>query len=244
MLHLNQAMTTAALRSFLLLALTTGVVLRLHVAPDLASLSIGAPASASAVVLSDNLFTTMEDVEIVAGSRYVTASFSTGALSNLFLNSITLRLQMDVPGLVQLDLYSDLPGVPGTPDAFIASLISPSSFSSTVADTIFGGNPLPLSPNTTYWAVLKDTSGDFAWAWTRELSGSGVGFEGTWGYSDTAGTIWDTFDTEAMQMRVTATPVPGPLPLAAPLFTLAFSRRIRHRIKGATLPSPTAAQRG
>ena len=224
---------TIALRSFLTLAIATGVVFRVDLAEEQSGFSLGAPASAATVVLSDNLFTAVEDEELVAGTRYVSASFSTGGLSAVTLDSITLRLRMDSPGQAQLDLYTDLPGTPGTPDSFIASLIPPGSFPSSLTDTVFGGNNLPLAPSTIYWAVLRATSGDFSWAWTRDLSGSGVGFQGTWGFSDTAGTSWETFDTEAMQMRATADAdadaVPGPLPLAGAFSALAFSRRLRRR---------------
>ena len=224
---------TIALRSFLILAIATGVILRVDLAQEQSGFSLGAPASAATVVLSDNLFTAVEDAELVAGSRYVSASFSTGGLSAVTLDSITLRMRMDSPGQAQLDLYTDLPGTPGTPDSFVASLIPSSSFPSSLSDTVFGGNNLPLAPNTIYWAVLRATSGDFSWAWTRDLSGSGVGYQGTWGFSDTAGTSWETFDTEAMQMRATADAdadaVPGPLPLAGALSALAFSRRLRRR---------------
>jgi len=225
--------TNALFRSFLALALSTGVVMRLDLAPEQASLSLGAPASAATVVLSDNLSTATEDVELVAGSRYVSASFSTDGLSAITLDAITVRMRMDTQGQAQLDLYTDLPGTPGTPDTYIASLIPPGSFPSSLADTVFGGNNLPLAPNSIYWAVLQATSGDFSWAWTRDLSGAGVGFAGTWGFSDTAGTSWDTFDTEAMQMRVTAEAVPGPLPVAGVFSALAFSRRLRRRIQHA-----------
>ena len=224
---------TIALRSFLILAIATGVILRVDLAQEQSGFSLGAPASAATVVLSDNLFTAVEDAELVAGSRYVSASFSTVGLSAVTLDSITLRMRMDSPGQAQLDLYTDLPGTPGTPDSFVASLIPSSSFPSSLSDTVFGGNNLPLAPNTIYWAVLRATSGDFSWAWTRDLSGSGVGYQGTWGFSDTAGTSWETFDTEAMQMRATADAdadaVPGPLPLAGALSALAFSRRLRRR---------------
>ena len=207
--------------------------MRVDLAQEQSGFSLGAPASAATVVLSDNLFTAVEDAELVAGSRYVSASFSTVGLSAVTLDSITLRMRMDSPGQAQLDLYTDLPGTPGTPDSFVASLIPSSSFPSSLSDTVFGGNNLPLAPNTIYWAVLRATSGDFSWTWTRDLSGSGVGYQGTWGFSDTAGTSWETFDTEAMQMRATADAdadaVPGPLPLAGALSALAFSRRLRRR---------------
>lgn len=227
-------MTAAFFRSFLTFALAAGVVLRVDLAREQSSFSLGAPASAATVVLSDNLSTTTEDVELVTVNRFVSSSFSTGGLSAITLDSITLRMRMDLPGQAQLDLYSDLPGTPGTPDAYIASLTSPASFSSSLSDHIFGGNNLPLLPNSIYWAVLRATSGDFSWAWTRALTGSGVGFQGTWGFSDTAGTSWNTFDTEAMQMQVTAEAVPGPLPLAGAFSALAFSRRLRRRIQGAS----------
>lgn len=226
-------MTVAFSRSLLALALSAGVILRVDLALESFSLSVGAPASAATDVLSDNLFTMTEDVELVAGNRYVCASFSTDGRSDISLDSITLLMRMDAPGQAQLDLFTDLPGTPGTPDAYIASLVSPANFPSFLSETVFGGNNLSLAPNTKYWAVLKATSGDFSWAWTRDPLGSGVGFEGTWGFSDAAGAIWGTFDIEPMQMRVTAEAeaVPGPLPMAGAFSALALSRRLRRRIQ-------------
>lgn len=226
--------TTTFLRPFFTFALAAAIVLRVDLAREQPGFTLGAPASAATVMLSDNLSATTEDVELVSADRFVSSSFSTGGQSAVTLDSITLRMRMDLPGQAQLDLYSDRPGTPGTPDTHIASLTSPSSFSYTLSDHIFSGNNLSLSPNTIYWAVLSAINGDFSWAWTRALTGSGDGFQGTWGFSDTAGASWNTFDTEAMQMQVTAEAVPGPLPLAGAFPALAFSRRLRRRIQGAS----------
>jgi hypothetical protein len=217
-----------------------GVVLGVEWAPNRPSLSIGAAAAAAPLVLSNNLHQATEGGELVAGHRWVTASFSTGGSGDLLLDSVTVLMRMAAAGQAQLDLHATGPGPVGQPGGFLASLIAPSGGSSTLAETVFAGNGLALTPNTTYWAVLRAINGDFEWAWTRQLSGAGVGFQGTWGYSDDAGASWDTFATEAMQMSVTAQPVPGPLPLAGAVPALALGRQLRRRRLRATPSRPVA----
>lgn len=206
-----------------------GVVLGVEWEPNSPTLSIGTAAAAAPLVLSDNLHQATEGGELVAGSRSVSASFSTGASGELLLDSVTLLMRMASAGQAQLDLHAAGPGPVDQPGGLLASLTAPSGFSSTLAETVFAGNGLALTPQTTYWAVLRAISGDFEWAWTRQLSGVGVGFQGTWGYSDDAGASWETFATEAMQMGVTAQPVPGPLPLAGAVPALALGRQLRRR---------------
>jgi hypothetical protein len=73
---------------------------------------------------------------------------------------------------------------------------------------------LTLSANSTYWIVLKALSGEFDWAWTADNSGTGTGFQGTWGISTDAGGTWYTYAVYPTQFSVTttaatATPEPG-----------------------------------
>src|SRR5205807_3337578 len=100
------------------------------------------------------------------------------------------------------------------PGSSLGTLISPSSYSSSLATTTFSTSGMTLSPNSTYWLVLSANSGEFDWAWTSDNTGSGIGFQHTWGESDDAGATWFTFDTFPTQFSVAATPVGEPRSIA------------------------------
>jgi len=140
------------------------------------------PAIAQSV-LSTNLTATTTDVETVAGSDWLTASFGTGT-SAMVLDSATLKLASIVTGSAALSLYTDGGLQPGT---FVGTLTSPSSYSTTLANTTFTSGSLMLAANTTYWLVLSATTGSFDWAWTTDNSGTGIGFQHVWGESEDAG---------------------------------------------------------
>jgi hypothetical protein len=61
---------------------------------------------------------------------------------------------------------------------------------------------LALAANTTYWVVVRPLSGQFEWAWTANNTGTGAGFQRTWGVSEDAGGFWWTQDIYPTQMRV------------------------------------------
>src|SRR5262245_6098930 len=82
-----------------------------------------------AVILSDNLAKTTTNIEAVAGNRWVTSSFGTGTSAHT-LTSITLKLANPVSGSASLMLYSDGSLEPGN---LLATLTSPTSYSSTLA---------------------------------------------------------------------------------------------------------------
>ncbi len=177
-----------------LLALASGCLL-----PPL--MSLVAP-QANAETLSDNLNATTTYTELISGSQWVSASFGTGN-STYTLTGVTLLMQSDSGGTAALDLYSN---TDGTPAARLGTLQAPSSFSSTLTPTSFGGDSLKLSADTTYWAVLKPESGTTEWAYTDDNTGMGVGFQHNWAISYDAGSGWYTSDSQPMQMRVDADP--------------------------------------
>jgi hypothetical protein len=153
-------------------------------------------------VLSDNLAATTSSTEAASGSTWLTASFATDD-STYTLNSVTLVLANPTTGQARLDLYSDANLEPGS---LVGTLASPDTYSSTLANTTFLADGITLSPNSTYWIVLSADSGEFDWAWSSDNTGSGIGFQRTWGQTDDAGATWFTFDTFPTQFNVTATP--------------------------------------
>ncbi len=86
---------------------------------------------------------------------------------------------------MSLYLYSDGGGSPATQ---LGLLTSPASYSSVLSNTEFGGSGLLLSANNIYWLVASAIGGDFEWAYTYGLAGSGPGFLPAWAFTDDAGT--------------------------------------------------------
>ena len=163
-------------------------------------------AQAQDILISDNLLAVTTDTEAASGGSWLTASFATDD-ATYTLTSVTLLLANPSEGQARLDLYSDGSLEPGS---LIGTLSPPDIYSATLAETIFSATDITLSPNSTYWIVLSADSGEFDWAWTSDNSGSGIGFQHTWGQSDDAGVSWFTYDTYPTQFSVTATLVPGP----------------------------------
>ena len=174
--------------------------------------------------LSDNLGALTDYTEVASGSSWLTASFGTGA-SSYNLTDVTLLLSNPTSGTAQVDLYSNASGKPGS---LLTILNSPSSYSSGLSNTTFSSAGYALSGNATYWLVLKGLSGSFEWAFTDSSTGSGIGFQHTWGFSDDAGGSWFTSDIQPMQMSVQASAVPEPSTsgfILAALGLLAFAAR-------------------
>ena len=199
-------------------------------------LFLAASGWAKATTLSDNLSAPTDYTELVYGSNWTTASFGTGA-ANSTLSSATLLLQLDTGDVMNLDLYSDRNGQPGS---LVGALTAPISYTSTsYSPTVFGGNGLSLSANTTYWLVANSSNGQFEWAYTDDNTGSGSGFQHTWGFSTDGRQSWYTSDLEPMQMRVddsSSSAVPQPtaltlLLLGSTMLTLAFFPRRSSRAR-------------
>ncbi len=158
--------------------------------------------SVRAADLADNLGKTTSGSESVTVDRWLAASFKTDAVTTYQLSSVTLLLANPTAGEAELDLHSDGGLEPG---AFIATLISPASFSITSEATTFSATGLALDANTTYWVVLRVLGGTFDWAWTADGTGSGVGFSSAWDLSEDAGAGWFAQDVYPLQLKVSAT---------------------------------------
>ncbi len=195
----------------------------------IAALAVGLPGvtHAAPVVLSYNLDQTMYEYFPAAGTYWVGGSFGTDASSYL-LDSVTLWMQMATSGIAQVDIYthnptpppSDLYAFAGKPDVQIGTLTSPASYPTAgFGPATFTASGIALAPSSTYWVVLKALSGEFDWAYTVSLIGSGPGFQGTYGFTFDYGSGgiglngWASGAFVAMMMDVEATLVPAPATL-------------------------------
>lgn len=188
---------------------------------------------ANADTISSNLSNATAGTEAASGNTRLTASFGTGTSSDT-LSSVTLLLSNPIAGVAKVDLYSNSLLQPGS---LVGTLISPSSYSTSLSNTTFSSNGLTLSANSTYWLVLKALSGEFDWAWTSDNTGTGNGFQGTWGSSTDAGATWYTYAVYPTQFSVTTTaaavPEPGTGLLAiGGLFISAMALYTKRRIQG------------
>ncbi len=156
--------------------------------------------SGTSTDLSDNLSQTTDSTEAATGSNDLAASFATGT-SAVSVTSVTIPLAVTSGGAVTVAIYTDGGLEPGT---LVGTLTSPSSYSTTGANATFTGS-VALSASTTYWVVLKATSGTANWSWTDSTTGTGTGFNGEWATSSDGGTTWFSDDDYPLQMQVLAT---------------------------------------
>jgi PEP-CTERM motif len=170
-----------------------------------------------AVTLTDNLSKSTADTEFIGGNTWIGAAFSTDN-ATYQISSAALLLSSSAASTAELDLYSTSSGEPAQ---LLSALASPASFPSGPAAVSFTGSSYILSPNSTYWLVLKAKTGAFDWSWTSDNTGTGVGFLPQWAATDDTGTTWFTGNSEPMQFRVLAdsvnpaVPEPGTFALAA-----------------------------
>ncbi|HSU31624.1 MAG TPA: choice-of-anchor R domain-containing protein [Bryobacteraceae bacterium] len=167
---------------------------------SLAACMLISAALAHADLLSDNASNSTDGTETASGDRWLTASFGTGG-SPYKLQSVTLLLANTSGGVAEVDLYTD-GGL--QPESLLETLRPPSSTAADLTPTTFISDNATLSPNSTYWIVLKADSGELDWAWTADDSGTGEGFQDTWGLSDDAGASWYTYDVYPTQFSVNA----------------------------------------
>ena len=166
-----------------------------------ASFSFGA-------TLTDNLSKTTAGNEFVGGPTWVAAAFSTDN-GSYQISSASLLLSTTETSTAKLDLYSAGSEQPGL---LLSTLSSPVSFPTVASPVTFTGSNYILSPNSTYWLVLKAPTGSFDWSWTEDSTGTGAGFLSQWAATDNAGGIWFTSDAQPMQFRVLADPVNAAVP--------------------------------
>ena len=154
-------------------------------------------------VLSSNLTNSTDGVETTSGDTYTAASFTTGS-SAYTLTAVDLLLAETEAGTATVAIYNDGGLSPGS---LVGTLTSPTTYSTTAADTAFTSSTgVSLAANGTYWVVLIANSGSFDWSFTTDDTGTGTGFADTWAQSFDAGTFWFSYDSSPTQMSVTATP--------------------------------------
>jgi hypothetical protein len=170
---------------------------------------------ASAAVLYDNLGAQTYSSDHVTdtgaqafGPLY--ASFSTGA-SATALTDLKLRLGADDPaagGSFAVSLLSDAALHPGAVLASLGILFDSalSSAPSSVIDIPIG-TPIALAADTRYWIELSSDNTSATWAYSLDLSGTGVAGE----YYDNVGGVSANNASDgpgAYQMSVTTVPEP------------------------------------
>ncbi len=155
-------------------------------------------AAAFGTTLSDNTANATNGAESATSTRYLTASFKTDASAHT-LNSVMLLMSMTSTGTAALELRADAGLEPG---ALLTTLASPASYTTAVGPNTFTTGGYALTANTTYWLVLKPSSGTFTWAWTATNSGTGAGFTNVWGVSEDSGSFWWSDDFYALQSAV------------------------------------------
>lgn len=192
----------------------------------------GPPARAD-LVLSDNLSAPSGGTEGAAGDTWLTAGFGTDG-SSYDLTSVTLLLQRDsIVADAELAIYDDGGLQPGS---LLGTLDAPGSLPSGLSDVTFTTSGIALAADSSYWVVLRAVTGSLGWAWASDPSGTGPGFQHTWGSTDDAGGLWFTFDSYPTQMRVTAAAVPEPASVAlvaiggSALFAVRRPHRHRARV--------------
>ncbi|MGH7132465.1 MAG: choice-of-anchor R domain-containing protein [Phycisphaerales bacterium] len=167
---------------------------------------------ALATDLSNNLSATTAGAETAAGTRRLTASFATDASTHV-LNSVTLLMASAAGGTATLELYT---GVGLEPATLVTTLTSPSSYPATAGQAMFTAEGVTLAANTTYWVVLRATSGTFSWSWAGSNTGAGTGFQHVWGLSEDTGDSWWTGDLYPLQMSVVVDSCVSPSITSAP----------------------------
>ena len=198
-------------------------------------LAVAAPASRGDYSISNNLDGRTGGAESAVGTSWIAAGFGSGASGGL-LSAVTLKLAEVVTGEAEVDIYSDSVLEPGS---LLGRLTLAGTYSSTATATTFTASGINLAANTNYWVVLKAVAGQFDWSWTLDNTGSGAGYQNTWGSTDDSGSTWFTYDTYPTQMNVTlVSPSAVPEPSTWILWGMAGSTLVlgRRRLRGSIPP--------
>jgi hypothetical protein len=185
-------------------------------------------ACAGPVTLYDNLPKSTIAVVPVTSTFWTAGTFSTD--NNTYsLTSATLLLS--APSLIaanstaELDLYTNSGLVPGI---ILAALTAPPSLTTVLGNNTFTASGITLTPNTTYWLVLKGVFGNVSWAETADMTGVGVGFIPERAVTNNSGGNWSL--GQPLQMQVIAdqasVPEPSTFWMMVPLGVLLVVRRI------------------
>jgi PEP-CTERM motif len=210
-----------------------------------AAFAISTHLSGGPVILTNNLTEPLLGLDTLSTTLWHAISFTTD--NNAYtLDSVTLRMELggvttnaaslignapaaDIP---EADLYSDSAGSPG---ALITVLTATSAYDYTLQDVNFAAAGVTLLANSTYWVVLKATSGEVTWAYPTTNNGSGVGFTDVYAFSNTSGASWtvagpgENPDQAEVIGDLASVPEPSTLLLAG-LGFLALAVSLRRRV--------------
>jgi hypothetical protein len=213
-----------------------------------AAFAISTHLSGGPVILTNNLTEPLLGLDTLSTTVWHAISFTTD--NNAYtLDSVTLLMELggvstNAPSLQSLignaaaqadipeaDLYSDSSGSPGT---LITALTAITSYDTTLQDVTFTAAGVTLLANSTYWVVLRATSGVVTWAYPTTNNGSGVGFTDVYAFSNTSGASWTVATGENPDQAevigdLAGVPEPSTLLLAG-LGFLALAVSLRRRI--------------
>jgi hypothetical protein len=157
-------------------------------------------------------------------TQWVASSFGTDNTS-YDLNTVTLLMTQIGTTTAEVSIYTDNSNAPGT--QLGGALTSPASYIGSPGLALFTASGITLSPNTTYWVVLKAVGPTGYLEWEQSSGGSGVGYLPGTRISSDSGEHW-LVETNPMAMKVEATTVPLPPAVAllgAGLIPLVWFRR-------------------
>jgi hypothetical protein len=164
-----------------------------------------APANAD-VVRFNNLNATTVDADSIATYGPIADSFSTAEYAAT-LNQVSLKLSgAPDSGSMTVRLLSNLSNSPGSVLATIGT-VNDSSLSSALSNyTLTLATPFNLAANTRYWIQLASNDSSANWAWSWDVSGTGVAGE----YFSNANGVFANASEAPYQMQIlTSAPEPS-----------------------------------
>jgi hypothetical protein len=167
--------------------------------PFLFAACLAWPGWSVPLILSDNLATPVGGSIAVTLTTWQAQQFSTDFRSGI-LQQVVLNVSQSLPGDTVLDIYASVANEPGASP--LGSLVSTGGYGSSLSPITYTGS-LALTANTAYFAVLRATSGQFAWGYADNNIQFGVGASRRWASSTDSGANWSGATTEPYQMRAT-----------------------------------------
>jgi hypothetical protein len=172
----------------------------------------GFAATANASDLYNNLSAQPYDADSVTTLGPLADSFSTGN-SSFSLGKVTVLLNgASDNGSVLVQLLGNSSTSPGSPLGTIGILSDQSLTGSYAPYSLTLSTPITLAADTRYWIELSSTNSSANWAWSYDISGTGVASEyvaNYYGYP-TWGVFANNQGNAPYQMEVEGSPVPEP----------------------------------